>query len=603
MEGQNPQAQGLAGVAGLQGLQTLFSAYDPQGTGKIEKEAISEVVRKIDAPAEAQVLLSKVEEQKGDKVDFEQFVNIFKGVGVSDEIRQKLMHNATKITNVFQGMTGYHSYSADEKEAFVNVINHNLRNDTDLAHIIPINPENSDLFAACESGVLLCKLINAAVPGTIFERAINIRQNLNVFQVKENLNLAINAAKSIGCTVISIFPESIIEKKEHLVLGLIWQIIKILTLSPINLKAHPELVKLVEEGEELSDLLKLQPDVILIRWVNYHLKNSGNPKRIANFGNDVKDSEAYSILLNQIDSAQCDLSPLQDANLTTRAEKVVNNARRLGVDTFTTAKDITGGNPKLNIIFAAAIFNTNPGLVATEQDLYEAVVLLNDDVEGTREERAFRMWINSLAIEGLYVNNLYEDVKDGLTLIKVIDKIEPGLVNWKKVEQKTNNRFKKIANCNYVIELGRALHFTLVGIGGSDFTDGQKKLILGYVWQLVRHATLKLVGNMTEESMMKWANARVETKATSFKDRSMGNGRFILELFSSIESRAINWDLVTPGEDAEGKEQNAKYILSIARKLGASIFCTWEDIVEVKPKMIMTLVATTIGLAGTYVQE
>jgi len=37
---------------------------------------------------------------------------------------------------------------------------------------------------------------------------------------------------------------------------------------------------------------------------------------------------------------------------------------------------------------------------------------------------------------------------------------------------------------------------------------------------------------------------------------------------------------------------NAKYIISVARKLGAVIFLTWEDIRDVKPKMIMTLVAS-----------
>jgi len=35
---------------------------------------------------------------------------------------------------------------------------------------------------------------------------------------------------------------------------------------------------------------------------------------------------------------------------------------------------------------------------------------------------------------------------------------------------------------------------------------------------------------------------------------------------------------------------NAKYIISVARKLGAVIFLTWEDIKDVKPKMITTLV-------------
>ncbi len=39
--------------------------------------------------------------------------------------------------------------------------------------------------------------------------------------------MAISSAKSIGCIVINITPPNIIEKKEHIILGLIWQIVKI----------------------------------------------------------------------------------------------------------------------------------------------------------------------------------------------------------------------------------------------------------------------------------------------------------------------------------------------------------------------------------------
>jgi hypothetical protein len=44
-------------------------------------------------------------------------------------------------------------------------------------------------------------------------------------------------------------------------------------------------------------------------------------------------------------------------------------------------------------------------------------------------------------------------------------------------------------------------------------------------------------------------------------------------------------------ETDEALENNAKYALSIARKLGASIFLVWEDIKEVKSKMLITFVA------------
>lgn len=46
------------------------------------------------------------------------------------------------------------------------------------------------------------------------------------------------------------------------------------------------------------------------------------------------------------------------------------------------------------------------------------------------------------------------------------------------------------------------------------------------------------------------------------------------------------------GITSEEKEMNAKYVLSVARKLGATVFIIWEDITEVKPKMILLLIAS-----------
>jgi len=78
-------------------------------------------------------------------------------------------------------------------------------------------------------------------------------------------------------------------------------VLQIGLLAEINLTSHPGLVLLLEEGETIDDLLKLSPEEILIRWVNYHLRNSPETSRqISNFGSDIKDSEAYTYLLKQI---------------------------------------------------------------------------------------------------------------------------------------------------------------------------------------------------------------------------------------------------------------------------------------------------------------
>jgi len=69
----------------------------------------------------------------------------------------------------------------------------------------------------------------------------------------ENNNLAINAAKSIGCHLVNIGANNILEGTQHLVLGVAWQIIRKTLLNNISLKNHPELFRLLEDGEWVDD--------------------------------------------------------------------------------------------------------------------------------------------------------------------------------------------------------------------------------------------------------------------------------------------------------------------------------------------------------------
>jgi len=48
----------------------------------------------------------------------------------------------------------------------------------------------------------------------------------------------------------------------------------------------------------------------------------------------------------------------------------------------------------------------------------------DDDFDALKEERRYCLWINSLCIEDLHVNNLIDECKDGIILCKVIDKID-----------------------------------------------------------------------------------------------------------------------------------------------------------------------------------
>lgn len=99
------------------------------------------------------------------------------------------------------------------------------------------------------------------------------------------------------------------------------------------------------------------------------------------------------------------------------------------------------------------------------------------------------------------------------------------------------------------------------------------------------------------------------------QDKSLSSGVFFLDLLWAVEPRVVNWNLVTKGETGsvlsllessyfirftlieliwflwllkhtdDERRLNATYIVSVARKLGCSVFLLPEDIVEVRTKI------------------
>ena len=284
-----------------------------------------------------------------------------------------------------------------------------------------------------------------AEPGTIDPRAIKVKKNLNLFDSTANLKLGIESARTVGCRIVNVGPENFIKKQPHLVLGVLWQVIRIAITRSIGLRDVPEIANLLQDGEELTDLLKLNPEQILMRWLNFHLKKSGVDRRVNNLGNDLKDQEVFVRVLNQLEG--CDLSALETEDVKERGDKVIEGAKTIGAKNYMTAREITKGNAKINTVFVSSLFNAKHGLPDLNADMYEAAKMLDDDVEGTEEERAYRMWINSLNIEDVYCNNLYEDGRDGVMHSKIINRLKAGTIDMKKIDLKAKNKFALSGNC------------------------------------------------------------------------------------------------------------------------------------------------------------
>ncbi|GAN11708.1 fimbrin, partial [Mucor ambiguus] len=528
------------------------------------------------------------------KIDVEEFIDLANRL---KEGRNKGAFDVHQRKIRVQGANSdaTHTINEDERTEFTRHINSIMEMDPDVGYRLPIPTNTMQLFDECRDGLILCKLINDAVPDTIDERVLNVKKKMNNFQMVENNNIVVNSAKAIGCSVVNIGSQDIIEGKEYLILGLIWQIIKRGLLNKITIQQHPELYRLLEQDETLEEFLKLPPDVILLRWFNYHLKAAGWERRVNNFSKDVCDGQNYTILLNQIKPDECSRAPLQEQDVMKRAEMVLQNAEAIGCRKYLTPKAMVSGNPKLNLAFVAHLFNTHPGLEPLTEE--EAPEVEPFDAEGEREARMFTLWLNSLNVEpGVY--NLYEDLKDGLILLQAFDKVQPGLVQWRMVSKKQPlSRFKQLENCNYAVRLGQENGFSLVGIQGADIVDEQKTLTLGLVWQMMRENIVRTLQSLseggrpvTDMDMVKWANETAQrggkqSKMNSFRDPSLRTGVFFLDVLNGMKPGIVDASHATAGNTDEDAFNNARLAISIARKLGATIFLVPEDIVEVRSKM------------------
>jgi plastin-3 len=598
-------------------LSTHFQNIDRDGNGYLD---VSELKAALDIVGfkipqwKVRQMIDEIERKrsmdKRGRLDYNEFQQMCSDLKSQDvALTFKTMVSRRENLETLGGMSEVsnegttHSVRHEEQVAFSDWVNTHLGHDPDLKHLLPIDAEGRGLYDKVKDGILFCKIINHSCPDTIDERAIN-KKNLTLYTKHENLTLALNSSQAIGCNIINIDAHDLSKGKPHLVLGLLWQIIRIGLFNQITLEHCPGLVQLVGENEEMSDLLRLSPENILIRWVNYQLEKAGSDRRIHNFTSDIKDSEVYTHLLKQIAPSGTGVTTeaLSQKDLLKRAEIMLQQADKIGCRSFLTPHDVIEGVYKLNLAFVANLFNNHPGLdIPTEP-------LELENIEETREEKTYRNWMNSLGVSP-YVNWLYSDLADGLVIFQLFDIIKPGVVNWSRVHKtfsKLKGFMEKLENCNYAVQLGKQLKFSLVGIAGQDISEGNPTLTLALVWQLMRAYTLSILTQLAakdgsahavvETEIVDWVNRKLKEAGKSslirnFQDQSISTAQSVIDLIDAIKPGSISYGQILPGNTPEEKLANAKYAISMARKIGARIYALPEDISEVKPKMVMTVFA------------
>ncbi len=306
-----------------------------------------------------------------------------------------------------------------------------------------------------------------------------------------------------------------------------------------------------------------------------------------------------------------------------------------------------------------------PKTTETSSAQAKSVASENRSREEPRQHTAFRVWINDMNLKFPHVEELLTSVSSGVLLLCLIEKIAPktrpekSVVSWKKGYRKPKNKFEKVVNCNYAIQILSSSPFAfelpLPNVQGCDICQGNEMLITSLLAQLFQFHIFEMLkgvyvtkfgtealsaenskkskrhrsrsphrkGIVIDELKIKnWATAtcrsalknRGELAAEmmvvedlvskphlikSFGDETIGDSLFLLLLLWAVNPTRVDWRVVSDGLDEKQRMQNAQYAISVARQLGATVILLPEDIVDVNHKMIVSFVGAILGTMGT----
>lgn len=315
---------------------------------------------------------------------------------------------------------------------------------TDLAGYLPLDSDN--FLPILRDGVILGYMLSV-----VDHQAIDVSKlikNLDVssintpmskvaYEVGSNHQLVLKSAKRLGIKLVNIGQEDILSMNLNLVLSLVWQIIRLNLTHSINLSSRPEIIRLCLPGEAISDFVSLTSEAILLRWVNFHLKNAGVNFKIANLSSDLSSSIVYSYVFAQV------IPSLKDSNLVgevqsidgstfegkeKRAQKLLEALASADVNVVTTSADIANGHPRLNLCLVAEIFNRFIGidlltdqetkeLIAERDSLLATVDSLQAELDSIRNSYSFdkRAWEATLVQERSIYSSKIRDLETHYT--------------------------------------------------------------------------------------------------------------------------------------------------------------------------------------------
>ena len=157
-----------------------FNAFDDNGDGHIDAQELERIMKACEmsvTSSDLANLIAEVDQNKNGTIEFGEFLLIIRKMTSGETSADSGFANVVKKTAkmlVVEGSSAgtQHSFSEEERDAFVDHINQCLGGHEKLQDKLPISREGMALFEAVKDGTILCALINDSVPGTIDERGM-----------------------------------------------------------------------------------------------------------------------------------------------------------------------------------------------------------------------------------------------------------------------------------------------------------------------------------------------------------------------------------------------------------------------------------------------
>ena len=172
-------------------FEKIFKGFDKNKNGVMEKNEFLDLLHALGyrdfKQEDANKLMEGVELSDPSHMTFTEFLVMMKklvdkeGKIQLDSFKNKAGKAMVRVSKGDNSMQ-FQTFSEEERTAYVKVINSSLADDPVCKKYLPIDPDSNEVFDRIKDGVLLCKLINKAQEGTIDERVINTKDNMNILK-------------------------------------------------------------------------------------------------------------------------------------------------------------------------------------------------------------------------------------------------------------------------------------------------------------------------------------------------------------------------------------------------------------------------------------